>query len=42
MIRALAAGTVLGVAVSAIFGVAFFHGVWPISAVLDSDTLHHF
>lgn len=42
MIRALAAGASLGLAVSAIVGVAFYYGVWPISVVLDQDTNHPF
>lgn len=38
MIRALALGSVIGAAVSALVGVAFYFGIWPISVILDQDT----
>jgi hypothetical protein len=42
MIRALALGSALGAAVVTIVGVAFYYGIWPISALLDRDTIAPF
>lgn len=42
MIRALAAGTVLGLGLSVALAVAFAYGIGPVDWVLEHDTLHHF
>lgn len=41
MIRALAAGAVLGLAMFAIGNALFILGIGPVEFLIDRDTLHH-
>lgn len=42
MIRPILAGIGAGAVMSALVGVAFYYGIWPISAILDNDTHYGF
>ncbi|MFV8173811.1 hypothetical protein [Mycolicibacterium peregrinum] len=40
VIRPILAGVGISAVVSAIVGVAFYYGIWPISVILDQDPNH--
>lgn len=42
MTRPILVGCGIGAVVSTIVGVAFYYGIWPISAILDNDTQYGF
>ncbi|MEW2478739.1 hypothetical protein AB0876_04035 [Mycobacterium sp. NPDC049093] len=41
MIRPLAAGVGIGLSIFAAALTAFYYGIWPISVIVDRDTIHH-
>ncbi|MEW2483560.1 hypothetical protein AB0876_28640 [Mycobacterium sp. NPDC049093] len=41
MIRPLAAGVGIGLSLFAAAFAVFYYGIWPVSAIVDRDTIHH-
>ncbi|WP_019343513.1 hypothetical protein [Mycolicibacterium conceptionense] len=42
MIRALATGTGIGLGIFTVALTAFYYGIWPVSVIVDRDTVHGF